>query len=109
MNAAYKYSTLKQFSHRALALVVLSIGIASILFVRHKISPALRARNHVEQVIKVALVLYSTIAIAVFITIGIVMSVFYESIRFFRIIPVTDFLFGLKWSPQMPIREDQVG
>jgi phosphate transport system permease protein len=35
--------------------------------------------------------------------------VLFESIRFFRIVPVTEFLFGLQWSPQMAIRADQVG
>ena len=33
----------------------------------------------------------------------------YEAILFFRAVPVTDFLFGLDWSPQMAIRSDQVG
>ena len=47
--------------------------------------------------------------IAIFTTIGIVLSVLYEAIRFFQTVPVTDFLFGLKWSPQMAIRADQVG
>jgi phosphate transport system permease protein len=47
--------------------------------------------------------------IAIFTTIGIVLSVLYEAIRFFNIIPVTEFLFGLDWSPQMAIRADQVG
>jgi phosphate transport system permease protein len=28
---------------------------------------------------------------------------------FFKVIPVTDFLFGLDWSPQMALRADQVG
>ena len=42
-------------------------------------------------------------------TIGIVLSVLYEAIRFFQTVPVTDFLFGLEWSPQMAIRADQVG
>ena len=32
-----------------------------------------------------------------------------EAIRFFQVIPITEFLFGLKWSPQMAIRADQVG
>jgi phosphate transport system permease protein len=38
-----------------------------------------------------------------------VLSVLYEAIRFFKVIPITEFLFGLKWSPQMAIRADQVG
>ena len=48
-------------------------------------------------------------SIAILTTVGILLSVLFEAIRFFRIIPITDFLFGLQWSPQMAIREDQVG
>jgi phosphate transport system permease protein len=75
--------------------------------VQSKIAPTLRARNVVEQVIKYILIVCSTIAI--FTTIGIVLSVLYESIRFFKVVPITEFLFGLEWSPQMAIRDDQVG
>jgi len=67
----------------------------------------MRARNHVERIINYFLIFCSTIA--VFTTIGIILSVLFESIRFFQQIPITDFLFGLKWSPQMAIRSDQVG
>jgi phosphate transport system permease protein len=35
--------------------------------------------------------------------------VLFESIRFFQKVPITEFLFGLQWSPQMAIRADQVG
>jgi phosphate transport system permease protein len=35
--------------------------------------------------------------------------VLFESIRFFQMVPVTEFLFGLNWSPQLAIRADQVG
>jgi phosphate transport system permease protein len=40
---------------------------------------------------------------------GIVLSVLFESIQFFRSVPVHEFVFGLDWSPQTAIREDQVG
>jgi len=61
----------------------------------------------VEAVIRVLLIAGSTIAI--FTTIGIVLSVLFEAIRFFQKVPITEFLFGLKWSPQVAIRADQVG
>ncbi len=60
-----------------------------------------------EKSITVFLIVCSTLA--VFTTIGIVLSVLFESIRFFKEVPITEFLFGLDWSPQMAIREDQVG
>jgi phosphate transport system permease protein len=47
--------------------------------------------------------------IAIFTTIGIVLSVLFESLRFFQKVPVTEFLFGLQWSPQTALRADQAG
>ena len=105
--AADHYRHLESVSHAALAVIVMVIAVAGLLGVRHLISPALRARNHVERVIRYLLIACSTIAI--FTTVGIVLSVLYEAIRFFKVIPVTEFLFGLEWSPQMAIRADQVG
>ena len=105
--AADHYNHLKTTSNAALAVVAISLAIAGLVVVRAKITPTLRARNAVERVIKVILIVCSTIAI--FTTIGIVLSLLFESIRFFQMIPVTDFLFGLKWSPQTAIREGQVG
>jgi phosphate transport system permease protein len=105
--AAEQYRNLQATSEAALAVIALTLGIVVALLVRKKISPKMRARNHVENVITALLILCSTIAI--FTTIGIVLSVLYESIRFFKAVPVTEFLFGLEWSPQMAIREDQVG
>lgn len=105
--AADHYHNLEVTSKAALAVVVITMAMLGIVVVRAKIKPALRARNIVEQVIKYILIVCSTIAI--FTTIGIVLSVLYEAILFFRVVPVTDFLFGLDWSPQMAIRADQVG
>jgi phosphate transport system permease protein len=105
--AAEHYRNLKSTSNAALIVIVLSITITAIAIVRSKIQPKLRARNHVEKAVKYVLIVCSTIAI--FTTIGIVLSVLYEAIRFFQVVPVMEFLFGLEWSPQMAIREDQVG
>ncbi|MBW2442878.1 MAG: phosphate ABC transporter permease subunit PstC [Deltaproteobacteria bacterium] len=105
--AADHYRSLQKISSAALAVVVISMAILGLVIVRSKIKPTLRARNVVEAVIKYILIICSTIAI--FTTIGIVLSVLYESIRFFQMVPITEFLFGLEWSPQMAIRDDQVG
>ena len=107
LSAAEHYRSLKTTSNATLAVVAISMAILGLVFVRAKITPALRARNVVEQVIKYMLIVCSTIAI--FTTIGIVLSLLFESIRFFQMVPVTEFLLGLKWSPQMAIRADQVG
>lgn len=52
------------------------------------------------------LILCSLVAVAV--TVGIVLSLLFEAFRFFERIPLTDFLFGTKWSPQTALRADQV-
>ena len=72
-------------------------------------SAAARNRRRVlrERLVLAILVAGSTVAVLT--TIGIVLSLVFESYRFFRIIPVTEFLFGLHWSPQIAIRADQVG
>jgi phosphate transport system permease protein len=105
--AAGHYRSLEATGQAALAVVTIAIAIIGMVIVNAKITPTLRARNLVEKVLEYVLIACSTIAI--FTTIGIVLSVLYEAIRFFHAIPVTDFLFGLKWSPQTAIRADQVG
>lgn len=105
--AADYYRQLQAVSHAALAVIVMVLAMLCLLGVRKLVSPDLRARNHVERVIRYLLIACSTLAI--FTTIGIVLSVLYEAIRFFKVIPITEFLFGLEWSPQMAIRSDQVG
>jgi phosphate transport system permease protein len=72
-----------------------------------KIKAKQRARNAVESFLTLVLIVCSSIAILT--TIGIVLSVLFESIRFFKAVPISDFIFGLKWSPQTAIRADQVG
>lgn len=47
--------------------------------------------------------------ISVLITFAILLTVLFESLRFFQVVGVGDFLFGLHWSPQMSIRADQAG
>jgi len=66
-----------------------------------------RSRRLREQVIIFALMTCSLVAILT--TIGIIASLVFEAFRFFGKIPLTEFLFGLEWSPQTAIRADQVG
>ena len=106
-SAADHYRSLEATGKASLAVSVIAVAIIGMVIVNAKITPTLRARNIVERVLEYILIGCSTIAI--FTTIGIVLSVLYEAIRFFHAIPVSDFLFGLQWSPQTAIRADQVG
>ncbi len=91
----------------ALAIVALAAAILGLHFARRRVAHDFRARNAVEKALSALLIISSTVAI--FTTIGIVLSLAFESIRFFAKVPIGDFLFGLQWSPQTAIRADQVG
>lgn len=71
------------------------------------IGPNFRSRDYVERYVRIALLLCS--AVAVLTTFGIVLSLIFESLRFFEQVSVIEFLTGLQWSPQTAIREDQAG
>jgi phosphate transport system permease protein len=105
--AADHYRSLASLSNWALFVVGLALAIAGLVFTRQRIRPSFRARNRVENVLNVFLIVCSTIAI--FTTLGIVLSLLFEASRFFAEISPIEFLFGLHWSPQTAIREDQIG
>jgi phosphate transport system permease protein len=56
------------------------------------IAPQRRNRHFVERAVMILLIACSVVAI--FTTIGIVLSLIFESIRFFTMIPIHNFLFG---------------
>ncbi|MEN9680886.1 MAG: hypothetical protein RLZZ627_779 [Pseudomonadota bacterium] len=105
--AAELFKTLTQRSNLLLTLITLSLSIIGVFFARSKIAPDFQARNQVERVLTLGLIGCALVAILT--TVGIVLSVLLESIRFFQMIPITEFLFGLKWSPQIAMRADQAG
>lgn len=106
LDASTYYSQLQQTGQNIKSAAVIVMGLAALLVGFKFFSPTLRARNHVERIVRYSLIFCSLIAI--FTTIGIILSVLFEAIRFFQKIPLTDFLFGLTWSPQTSIRADQV-
>ena len=94
-------------SRYILFIISILIFILTAIITFKKIKHEFKARDKLEKIIELFLLACSTLAVLV--TIGIVLSVIFESNRFFSAIPISDFLFGTHWSPQMPIREDQVG
>ncbi len=106
-DAASRLDDYQARSRQVLATLAVALAGLGGAFAWSRIRPDLRARNRVERVIRWFLIAASSIAI--FTTIGIVLSVLFEAIRFFQKVPLTEFLFGLNWSPQTAIRADQVG
>lgn len=99
--------SLKIRSNWLLSFLAISLALLGAFFGRSHITKEHRARNQVERTVMAFLVGSSLIAILT--TLGIVLSVLFESIRFFDKVPITDFLFGLQWSPQIAMRADQAG
>lgn len=105
--AATHLQELRQTSDLARAVVILSIAIMGLGIGLILVRATSEARNHFEQVLKVLLMGCSLLAILT--TVGIVLSVLFEAIRFFQAVSPVEFLFGLDWSPQIAIRADQQG
>ncbi len=105
--AAENYSRLKWYSTWSLFAVITSLAVGCLAYSKSKLGLTLRARNHVERIISAALIICSMIAILT--TIGIVLSLLFESLRFFSRVSIFEFLFGLQWSPQTALRAEQVG
>lgn len=105
--AAAHYARLVSLSRIMLAALMLLLVAIGIFIAYRRINPTFRARNNVERVVMWILVVCSTLAI--FTTIGIVLSLLFEAMRFFERVSILEFLFGVRWSPQEALRADQVG
>lgn len=101
------YSSSKTSSEYLLSALFLACAAFGAVFGYSRISPGFGARQAVERVVKAFLLLSASIAVLT--TIGIVFALVFESIRFFRLVSIHDFLFGLQWNPHIAIRADQAG
>ena len=104
---AARYTELGKRTDMLLWILTLSFCIGGMAWAWKNIRLDYPAQHRVESAVVFALIGCSLLAILT--TIGIVLSVLFESLRFFQEVPVTDFLFGTEWSPQTAIRSDQVG
>jgi phosphate transport system permease protein len=73
------------------------LGTAAIAAAYARISQTFRARNLFERLIKIVLMACSGVAILT--TVGIVFSVLFETLAFFREVSPVEFLFGTHWAP----------
>ncbi len=78
-----------------LTLVLFFAGAA---YAFTQLKPDLRARNKVERLIMIVLLVASLIATIT--TIGILASLIFESVRFFQMVSPLEFMFGTNWSPR---------
>ncbi len=85
-------------------VLIFGIIIASTLYSLKKIKNNNKARDDVEVILKGLLFVSSLIAILT--TLGIILSLLFESIKFFSVINIFDYLFGTNWSPQRAFVRD---
>ena len=82
------------------------LALCGFLLAYPRLSKDFRARNRVEGWTGILLIACSTLAVLT--TLGIVLSLVWESARFFQAVSPVDFLFGTQWNPQIAMRSDQV-
>jgi phosphate transport system permease protein len=87
--------------------IAILVALACGFFALRRIGADFRARSGVERWVMGLLLAASMIAILT--TLGIVLSLLFESLRFFKLVSPTEFLFGTVWSPQTALRADQAG
>ena len=104
--AAQRYRGWQQIARYAMVAVALSVAMLGLLFAGRRISPSFRARHGAERILSGLMIACSLIAILT--TLGIVLSLLVEALRFFDRVSPLEFFFGLNWEPQIPIREGQV-
>jgi len=100
---------LQQLTDKAALLkyaLILVTAVASVMLVVSRFKVDYSARQFSEKIIKFIFLCCSIVAVLT--TLGIVMSVLFESLHFFKSVPAFDFLFGTTWSPQIAMRSDQV-
>ena len=104
--AADRLLSLQASSQWLMLIFLIAIVTLAILRARSRVSADFRARQGSEGIVHGLMVSCSVVAI--FVTIGIVASLIFETFRFFQMVPWYEFLFGTTWEPQIPIRADQI-
>jgi phosphate transport system permease protein len=104
--AAAHLNNLYAIAQWLMVVVIASVAIIALFVARARLAPRFRARNGVERFLSAVMIFCAVVAILT--TLGIIVSLLYESMAFFRLVPPTDFFFGLNWEPQIAIRSDQV-
>lgn len=88
----------KQTIFYQLSLII--AALLSLFFVtKFLFEKKFNAKNHIEKTLK--LFLFAAAAIGIIITILTMFSILFEAIKFFKLVNIKDFLFGLSWNPQM--------
>ncbi len=97
--------SLSSFVATAKYLLLAVFLTANFFLVKYLFNKNFQAKKHIESA--ATLVMSVTAGIGILITIAITVSILFEALKFFEQVNVFDFLFGLKWNPQMAIHAEQ--
>ncbi|MFV0358927.1 phosphate ABC transporter permease subunit PstC [Tropicimonas sp.] len=97
LRAAQDYRVMAHASRRNMTIVVGLLAVAGFALAMTRADKDFRARNIVERGIRLILILASTIAILT--TVGIVLSMLFETRHFLDDYSWREFFFGTKWAP----------
>ena len=104
--AAERYLRWQAIARWAMVGAAVSLALFGLILAARRINPSFRARHGAERILSGLMIACSLIAILT--TLGIVLSLLIEALRFFDRVSPIEFFFGLNWEPQIPIREGQV-
>lgn len=96
--AAAEVNRMQSTAQVAKITLLAALALGGLAWARSRISPNLRARNQVEMFVRLLMFLSSVVAILT--TVGIVMSMFTEAMRFFTFVSPVEFFFGTRFDPR---------
>lgn len=97
LTAAQRYRVLNAQGATYMAVLVLSLAVLGALWGLGQARSGFRARNAVEGAVR--LLLIGAASIAILTTLGIVFSLVFNTVEFFRLYPASDFFLGTNWAP----------
>ncbi len=101
---AERYTSLNNIAYNSKIALLASVLVFSTSYAFKKVKSNNKARDDVELILKGLLFVSSLMAILT--TLGIILSLLFESLKFFSTINLFDFIFGTSWSPQRAFVRD---
>ena len=102
--ASIKYSSINIIAQNSKIVIIAAALIGSLTFAYRKIQNNNKARDDVEIILKV--LLFTSSLVAILTTVGIIVSLLFESLKFFSTMNIFEFIFGTSWSPQRAFVRD---
>ncbi|AOZ70797.1 phosphate ABC transporter permease subunit PstC [Rhodobacter xanthinilyticus] len=96
--AAKTYRDMTAAGATAMSVLTLALALAGMAFALTRITAEFRARNVSETFVRWLLIGASLVAILT--TVGIVLSLVFETVHFFRLYPLDKFFFSATWNPK---------